>query len=120
MSTVDTNLLEFGFVMDGLGETALTVPNNTPRRSGDGDSEEVGRALRARRSLGNTVVTTPKRKRARTFSESHLKNHDERTEGKKQKLEDKKAVGFFSLMYRLTLRLKEVLIRFESMTHAAD
>lgn len=89
MSAKDGNVFESSdLVMNE--ETVLIVPNNTPRRPND---SEDGRVLRARHSLGNTV-TAPKRKRARTFSESTIENHEAKAEGKKQKLENKKAVSF--------------------------
>jgi hypothetical protein len=52
-----------------------------------------GRALRTRHSLGNTIIISPKQKRARTFSESTIENHEQVATGKRQKREDKKAVG---------------------------
>lgn len=106
MSAVDNNILEgFGLIMDE--GTGLIVPNDSPRRSND---SEQGQVLRARRSLGNTV-TAPKRKRARTFSESTIENHEAKADGKKQKLENKKAVSFFWITSILMKAAPAVLIR---------
>lgn len=46
----------------------------------------------ARHSLGNAVSVSPKRKRARTLSDSTIENHERLATGKRQKMEDKKAV----------------------------
>lgn len=103
MSAVDSNILEgFGLIMDE--GTGLIVPNDSPRRSND---SEEGQVLRARRSLGNTV-TAPKRKRARTFSESTIENHETKTAGKKLKLENKKAVSLLCI----ATKAPKMLIRF--------
>jgi len=72
---------------------ASPVVHNTSSRNDD-------RVLRTRHSLGNTVANPPKRKRARTLSESTIENHEYLATGKKQKMEDKKAVCLLSLTRR--------------------
>jgi hypothetical protein len=66
----------------------ITTSSVAPARS----SHHDGRALRARHSLGNTITISPKRKRASSFSESTIENHEQLTVGKRQKREEKKAV----------------------------
>jgi hypothetical protein len=61
------------------------------------------RARYARHSLGNAVTVSPKRKRARTFSDSTIENHEQLVTGKRQKMEDKKAVRLLSLPYSIEL-----------------
>jgi hypothetical protein len=54
------------------------------------------RTLRTRHSLGNTITNAPKRKRAKSFSESTIENHEQPETGKRQKMEQRKAVCVLS------------------------
>ena len=84
VATIDLTLDDELDVINASGPLTITT------------NEGLGR-LRTRHSLGDAVANPPKRKRARTFSESTIENHRERSADKRQKTEDKKAVRLLSL-----------------------
>jgi hypothetical protein len=85
----DHNVETIDLTMDDELDVIITSSSIAPARS---SLAHDGRALRGRHSLGNTITISPKRKRATSFSESTIENHEQLTAGKRQKREDKKAV----------------------------
>ncbi|KIM89720.1 hypothetical protein PILCRDRAFT_812522 [Piloderma croceum F 1598] len=95
----DHNVETIDLTMDDELDVITMSSSVAPARS----SHHDGRALRARHSLGNTITISPKRKRASSFSESTIENHEQLTAGKRQKREEKKAITIVISVQRASL-----------------